>query len=172
MRPVTLLLQRPSAFSGLGLIATISALSGPLCLEVLFNHSDLWFSGLWQDQAFSFIWLTWTLMGLFVSSSWGLDRGFNGILPEIHRNYSLILSLIGVTVYIIFSIPTWVWLCTMSLTEFSEALYAISLSYGLLACASCVASLIEHKTSSLLGLVSGLSIGILLIRVTWGLLVT
>jgi len=172
MKPVVLLLQRPSAFSGLGLIATMSALTGPLCLEVLFNHSDLWFSGPWQDQAFAFIWLAWTLMGLIVSSSWGLDRGFNGILPEIHRTYSLLLSLIGVLVYILFSIPTWAWLCTMSLTETSEAFYAVSLSFGLLIFASCVASLIEDRFSSLLGLVAGLGMGLILLRLTWGILVT
>lgn len=170
MRPVTLLLQRPSAFQGLGLIATSSALIGPLCLEVVFNHSDLWFvNNQWQDQALRIIWLSWTSLGIMVSCAWGLDRGFNGLTPEIHRVYSLILSYIGVLVYIIFGIPIWVWLCTMSLAQVSDMVVGVGFSLLILMTAATAASLCESKLSSLLGLLTGLSLGALLLWFGWGL---
>ena len=172
MSPVKHLLRRPSAFNGLGLIATVSALSGPLCLEILFNHADLWFSGPWQDQSSALIWLSWTSIGLLMSTSWGLDRSFHGLHTHIHREYSLILSMIGVLVYFVFSVPTWVWLCTMSLSSASEVISRLFVSALVLICSASAASIVETKTSSLLGLIVGLSVGVFILWFGWELWVS
>lgn len=167
MNPVTTLLARPSAFSGLGLIAVCSALSGPLSLEILFNHADLWFQGLWQDQAFSIVWLSWTTVGVLSAVSWGLDRGFMGITPSIHATYSQVLSLIGVFIYLLFSIPTWVWLYRMSLVEVIYLFKTVSLSFIILSVSALSASSIEQRLSTLPGVITGLFVGGGLTHLVW-----
>ncbi len=156
MNPVRLLLNRPTSYRGLGLVALCSALIGPLTLEVIYNHADLWFQGLWQDDAFTKVWLIWTGFGVLMTCSWGLDRGFLGLDSKIHRNYALSLSLIGVSVYLLFGVSTWVWLIQMSLVQAWEVLSSVFVSAILLAFASLIACLIEsYSAQPLLSLVTG-----------------
>ena len=172
MNPVQVLLARPSSLSGLGTIALCSALAGPLSLEIIFNHADLWFKGQWQDRAFPLVWVSWTVVGLFATTPWGLDRGFNGITKDLHAAYSILLSLIGVSVYLFFSLPTWSWLYSMSLVELGEAFTAVLLSGLVLVASAGSASVIEQRTSSLFGLLTGLLVGFILTQLTWSWLLT
>ena len=152
MSSVKILLLRPSAYSGLGLIATTSALAGPLCLEVIYNHADLWFNGRWQDHAFSIVWLIWTLLGVIITTSWGLDRGFHGIKEDIHLKYSLILSVIGILTYVVFSIPTCVWLTQMTLINAWALINKVMISLGLLCLSNVMACVIERLFNSIVAL--------------------
>ena len=156
MNPLRLLLNRPSSYRGLGLVALCSALIGPLTLEVIYNHADLWFKGLWQDDAFTKVWLIWTSFGILVTSSWGLDRGFLGISADIHRNYAISLGLIGVLIYLFFGLPAWVWLIQMSLVHTWDVLSSVFLSSVILIFSTLLACLVESQNSkSMLGLVLG-----------------
>jgi hypothetical protein len=168
MSSIQLLLSRPSAYQGLGLIATCSAVIGPLYMEVIYNHADLWFQGMWQDKAFSKVWGIWTLFGIIVSTPWGLDRGFLGITPTIHKQYCLILSAIGVCTYVTFSIPTWVWLTHMSLVNPWVVFSSIAFSTLLLIVSASTACVIEQRLNSLWGLVFGTVLGCALVYLTWG----
>ena len=168
MSSIQLLLSRPSAYQGLGLIATCSAVIGPLYMEVIYNHADLWFQGKWQDQAFSKVWGVWTLLGILVSTPWGLDRGFLGITSTIHKQYCLILSAIGVCTYVAFSLPTWFWLTQMSLVDPWNVLCTVAFSTLLLLLSASTACVIEQRSSSLWGLVIGTGLGGAMVYLTWG----
>ena len=170
MNSVSILLNRPSTYHGLGLLATCSALIGPICLEVIYNHADLWFDGLWQTQAFSKVWLSWSILGIFIATPWSLDRGFPGISPEIHWKYSLFLSFIGVYTYIIFSLPTWIWLVQMSLADASSIFQSVALSNIILITVSCFACFWEKRFGTLSALVSNMVTGLFLIYFAWKLI--
>ena len=164
MSPVRLLLNRPSSYKGLGLLALCSALIGPLTLEVIYNHADLWFKGFWQDDAFIKVWLIWTSFGILVTCPWGLDRGFLGINPDIHRNYAISLGLIGVLVYLLFGLPAWIWLIQMSLVHVWDVVSSVVLSGVILTFATLLSCLVESQNSkSILGLVLGNLGGFLLL---------
>lgn len=161
MNSVQLLLNRESSYSGLGLIATCSALIGPLTLEVIYNHADLWFTGPWQNEAYPWIWLSWTSLGITLTSPWSLDRSFHGISQEVHRSYSLHLSMIGVIIYLLFGFPTWVWLYQISLVELSIVIKSLMLSLIILFFSSICAALTELKLGSLISLSLGIFAGLL-----------
>ena len=167
MKSVHILLKRESSYSGLGLIATCSAMIGPLSLEIIYNHADLWFSGPWQDGAYPWIWLAWTCLGLGLTAPWSLDRKFHGISREVHLGYSLHLSAIGVAVYAVFGLPTCLWLHKISLVEASTVIESMSMSVLILLASSISASFAELKLSSIISMTSGVSLGALLIYGAW-----
>lgn len=171
MSAIQILLKRPATYKGLGLIALTSALITPLALEVIYNHSELWFKGLWQDQAFINVWVIWTYFGVLTAVPWGIDRGFLGITPRLHYDYSLVLSLIGVAIYILFGLPSWVWLIQMSLVGFGDMMSCVGLSALILLVSAVLATLIDSRAKySMFALVVGNLIGMLALYCAWNYL--
>lgn len=170
MSPIQQLLSRSAPYRGLGLIAFMSALIGPLTLEVIFNHADLWFSmeRNWQEGAFPLVWQVWTSLGVFLTLGWGIDRGFVGLDSETQKNYSSVLSLMGVGIYALFGLPCWGWMASMNLIEGVHALQAILLSISIMSALALLASQIEIRFSALHGMITSLTIGMSILWFSWG----
>ena len=170
MNPLRLLFQQKTPYKGLGLIAFCSALTGPLMLEMIFNHRYLWFNevSLWQQHAFSIMWQGWTYLGIVVTLAWGTDRDYSGLNYELKSKYSALLSLLGVGVYGIFGLPHWVWVYQMKLCTGWSLIQGIFLSMTLLGVLSCLSNLICLYTEPLKGLIISLNIAVFTVYFTWG----
>ena len=170
MNPLRLLFQQKTPYKGLGLIAFCSALTGPLMLEMIFNHRSLWFneSSLWQEYAFALMWQGWTCLGVIVTLLWGTDRDYSGLNYELKSKYSALLSLLGVSIYGIFGLPHWVWVYQMKLCTGWTLIQGFILSIMLLTFLSCVSNLICLYAEPLKGLIISLNIAVITLYCTWG----
>ena len=167
--PLHYLLRRPQSYYGLVLLAMSSVLLGPITLEVIFNHRDLWFTraDLWQSMAFSWVWLVWNTLGMLLTLAWGLDRKFNGLQKKLHQHYAILLSVSAVFVYNLFALPTWYWLWSMNLVEGWGLIESIVLSYLIMTLLSIGAIYIEEHFSSLLALFLGVCCSVVISWFTW-----
>ena len=136
--PTLLLLNRARALNGLYLLALTSALIAPLTLEVIFTHRTLWFGteDAWQQQAPHITWALWSGVGSVLLVGWGLNRaptqgiagvphlvGLRGVtaIPNPQKHYASLVTLIGTLIYVLFGLPSWLWMGTLGLPAF-EAL--------------------------------------------------
>ena len=152
------------------MIATASALIVPLTLEVIFNHHDLWFNRSinWQDGAFPLLWEVWTIMGVLLTSAWGTDRAFEGLSKTTHGQYTAILSLVGVFVYCIFGVPSWIWLSSMNLVSGLKLVQTLAMSGVILCATSLLAVAVEVRSSALSGMLSSFAVGGVILWFSWG----
>ena len=145
MGPTFALLSRPHALDGVGLLALSSALIGPLSLEVIYTHRELWFESPagWQAQGLSLLWRVWLLLGSILLVGWGLNRAATGgvagyapmtgvegltYVPNPQRYYASLVTLIGSLVYLLFGIPTWIWVSRLGLSAEESLLYQVGVS--------------------------------------------
>jgi hypothetical protein len=167
--PLRYLLGRPQAYSGLVLLALTSVLIGPLMLEVIFNHRDLWFDTMeaWQSMAFPCIWQGWNTIGVLITLIWGLDRSFDGLHQRLHLNYASLLSVIAALIYNFFAIPVWYWLWSMNLVSGIDLLESITLSYIMMTVLSLSMIYVESYFNSLVALSSGVTFSVPIFWFTW-----
>ena len=170
MNPLRLLFRQKTPYNGLGLIAFCSALSGPLLLEVLFNHRFLWFKEptLWQEYAFSTLWQGWTTLGVLVTLMWGTDRDYSGLNHDLKSKYSMLLSLLGVSVYGLFGLPHWIWVYQMNLCTAWILFKGFCSALFLMGILSCMSDLICLYTEPFKGLIFSLTLASLIMYLTWG----
>lgn len=141
-RPTLLLLNKARALDGVGLLAFVSAFIGPLTLEVIFAHRELWFHDhkAWQLKAPLIVWQVWTLIGSMLLVGWGLNRaatggvaglprlvGVKGLvkLPNPQQHYASVVTFIGVVVYVLFGLPSWLWMSSLGLPAFDGLLFKL-----------------------------------------------
>ena len=147
MSAVRLLLERKSSFRGLSAVAVTSALSGPLCLEVIFAHNELWFQAndQWQNVIFSITWQFWIGLGIFLVSGWSIGRGQDDLSERFAFQYGVVLSQVSALIYLIFGIPFMIWLFQMNLVSIGLFLKTLILSMALLSCSAMITARIASQ---------------------------